>query len=299
MVRHRRAPCHEDRVSFTFTSTSRGHVPRRTRDVPGCPGSTSPSRGVVRDFAAAGSLRTSPGGTAGPTSRPSLMPKMGESSASSASSFRRSMAAPTRRGAFTYLCVRHRGAPAGSTSRSASPCRPGSAWASTRSSPRQPRAEGALAARPRRRTRPGRLRPRPSPRRARTPARRHHGPARRTAVGRQRVEGLHHQRGHPDRSVVSVTARTGTSPTARPRSARSSCPMAHRASPSTRRTTELGWHISDTHGLSFSDVRVPEENLLGETRPRLPAVPRHPRRRPDRDQRPRPGLHPGLPGDGD
>ena len=26
---------------------------------------------------------------------------------------------------------------------------------------------------------------------------------------------------------------------------------------------KLGWHISDTHGLSFSDCRVPEENLLG------------------------------------
>ncbi|MGN6634575.1 MAG: acyl-CoA dehydrogenase family protein, partial [Oryzihumus sp.] len=24
-----------------------------------------------------------------------------------------------------------------------------------------------------------------------------------------------------------------------------------------------GWHISDTHGLSFNDCRVPEENLLG------------------------------------
>jgi len=27
---------------------------------------------------------------------------------------------------------------------------------------------------------------------------------------------------------------------------------------------KLGWHISDTHGLSFDDCRVPEENLLGE-----------------------------------
>jgi butyryl-CoA dehydrogenase len=26
---------------------------------------------------------------------------------------------------------------------------------------------------------------------------------------------------------------------------------------------KLGWHISDTHGLSFDDCRVPEENLLG------------------------------------
>jgi butyryl-CoA dehydrogenase len=27
---------------------------------------------------------------------------------------------------------------------------------------------------------------------------------------------------------------------------------------------KLGWHISDTHGLTFDDCRVPEENLLGE-----------------------------------
>ena len=27
---------------------------------------------------------------------------------------------------------------------------------------------------------------------------------------------------------------------------------------------KVGWHASDTHPLSFSDVRVPEENLLGE-----------------------------------
>ena len=27
---------------------------------------------------------------------------------------------------------------------------------------------------------------------------------------------------------------------------------------------KVGWHASDTHPLSFTDVRVPEENLLGE-----------------------------------
>ena len=27
---------------------------------------------------------------------------------------------------------------------------------------------------------------------------------------------------------------------------------------------KVGWHASDTHGLSFADCRVPEENLLGE-----------------------------------
>src|SRR5205814_4480336 len=27
---------------------------------------------------------------------------------------------------------------------------------------------------------------------------------------------------------------------------------------------KLGWHISDTHGLTFDDCRVPKQNLLGE-----------------------------------
>ena len=31
-----------------------------------------------------------------------------------------------------------------------------------------------------------------------------------------------------------------------------------------RKLEKLGWHASDTGELSFSDVRVPEENLLGE-----------------------------------
>ena len=32
----------------------------------------------------------------------------------------------------------------------------------------------------------------------------------------------------------------------------------------TGKLEKLGWHASDTGELSFSDVRVPEENLLGE-----------------------------------
>ena len=27
---------------------------------------------------------------------------------------------------------------------------------------------------------------------------------------------------------------------------------------------KMGWHASDTHGLTFTDARVPEGNLLGE-----------------------------------
>ncbi len=46
---------------------------------------------------------------------------------------------------------------------------------------------------------------------------------------------------------------------------------------------KLGWHISDTHGLTFHDCRVPEANLLGTRGRRLQAVPRGARRRAHRD----------------
>jgi alkylation response protein AidB-like acyl-CoA dehydrogenase len=36
-----------------------------------------------------------------------------------------------------------------------------------------------------------------------------------------------------------------------------------RASPSSRPYSKVGWNASDTHPLTFDDVRVPEENLLG------------------------------------
>ena len=32
---------------------------------------------------------------------------------------------------------------------------------------------------------------------------------------------------------------------------------------------KMGWHSSDTGELSFTDVEVPEENLLGEENERL------------------------------
>ncbi|MGH8862320.1 MAG: acyl-CoA dehydrogenase family protein [Jatrophihabitantaceae bacterium] len=59
-------------------------------------------------------------------------------------------------------------------------------------------------------------------------------------------------------SVVTVTARTGQDEI--------STIMVPSATPGF--TVEppyekLGWHISDTHGLTFDDCRVPEENLLG------------------------------------
>jgi short/branched chain acyl-CoA dehydrogenase len=60
-------------------------------------------------------------------------------------------------------------------------------------------------------------------------------------------------------SLVTVTARTADNeisaiivPTATP---------GFIVSPAYQK---LGWHISDTHGLTFDDCRVPEENLLGQ-----------------------------------
>ena len=65
-------------------------------------------------------------------------------------------------------------------------------------------------------------------------------------------------------SVVTVTARTGTNDDG---SAVLSAIMIPSGTPGF--TVEpaydkLGWHASDTHGLSFADCRVPADNLLGE-----------------------------------
>lgn len=65
-------------------------------------------------------------------------------------------------------------------------------------------------------------------------------------------------------SVVAATARTGTRADG---SAEISAILLPSGTPGF--TVEpaydkLGWHISDTHPLTFTDVRVPEHNLLGE-----------------------------------
>jgi butyryl-CoA dehydrogenase len=64
--------------------------------------------------------------------------------------------------------------------------------------------------------------------------------------------------GTPITSLVSVTARTGPDEI--------STIIVPSGTPGfvvEPGYDKLGWHISDTHGLSFSDCRVPEENLLG------------------------------------
>ncbi|MFN8029210.1 MAG: acyl-CoA dehydrogenase family protein [Dermatophilaceae bacterium] len=70
--------------------------------------------------------------------------------------------------------------------------------------------------------------------------------------------------GTPITTVNTVTARTGTNPDG---SAQISAIMVPNGTPGF--TVEpayhkLGWHISDTHGLTFADCRVPAGNLLGE-----------------------------------
>ena len=69
--------------------------------------------------------------------------------------------------------------------------------------------------------------------------------------------------GTPITSVVTVTARTGTREDGRPEISALLVPAG-----TPRFTVEppydkLGWHISDTHGLTFEDARVPAANLLG------------------------------------
>jgi len=64
--------------------------------------------------------------------------------------------------------------------------------------------------------------------------------------------------------MVIVTAVTGTAADGRKEISAIIVPVdtpGLEVGPSYRK---VGWHASDTHGLSFSDCRVPEENLLGE-----------------------------------
>ncbi len=59
--------------------------------------------------------------------------------------------------------------------------------------------------------------------------------------------------------------------------------------------SKVGWCASDTHELSFDDVRVPAGQPARPARPRLRPVPADPRRGPDRDRGARPsGLAQGC-----
>ena len=65
-------------------------------------------------------------------------------------------------------------------------------------------------------------------------------------------------------SVVTVTARTGTNPDGTPQISAILVPAGTPGFTVDPGYHKLGWHASDTHGLTFDDCRVPAENLLGE-----------------------------------
>ena len=65
-------------------------------------------------------------------------------------------------------------------------------------------------------------------------------------------------------SVVTVTARTGQRDDGRPEISTIMLPAGTPGFVAEPAYDKLGWHISDTHPLTFTDARVPAANLLGE-----------------------------------
>jgi short/branched chain acyl-CoA dehydrogenase len=64
-------------------------------------------------------------------------------------------------------------------------------------------------------------------------------------------------------SVVTVTARTGTTEAGKAEISAILVPSGTPGFTVEPAYDKLGWHASDTHGLSFADCRVPAANLLG------------------------------------
>lgn len=64
--------------------------------------------------------------------------------------------------------------------------------------------------------------------------------------------------------VVTVTAVTGRSAAGKPEISSILVPVPTPGFTAEPPYSKVGWHASDTHPLSFSDVRVPAANLLGE-----------------------------------
>ena len=65
-------------------------------------------------------------------------------------------------------------------------------------------------------------------------------------------------------SLVTITARTGVRADGSPEISAIVVPSGTPGFTAEKAYDKLGWHISDTHPLSFEDARVPEANLLGE-----------------------------------
>ena len=63
--------------------------------------------------------------------------------------------------------------------------------------------------------------------------------------------------------LVTVTAVTGTMSSGKPEISSILVPVPIEGFTAEPAYSKVGWHASDTHPLSFDDVRVPEENLLG------------------------------------
>ena len=65
-------------------------------------------------------------------------------------------------------------------------------------------------------------------------------------------------------SLVTVTAVTGQGPDGKKEISSILVPVPTAGFTAGPAYDKVGWHASDTHPLTFTDVRVPEENLLGE-----------------------------------
>ncbi len=65
-------------------------------------------------------------------------------------------------------------------------------------------------------------------------------------------------------SCVSITARTGQTAEGKPEVSAFIVPADAPGFTAEPAYDKLGWHASDTHGITLEDVRVPEANLLGE-----------------------------------
>lgn len=65
-------------------------------------------------------------------------------------------------------------------------------------------------------------------------------------------------------ALVTVTARTGTRDNGSPEISAIMLPAGTPGFVAEAAYDKLGWHISDTHPLSFTDARVPGDHLLGE-----------------------------------
>jgi short-chain 2-methylacyl-CoA dehydrogenase len=70
--------------------------------------------------------------------------------------------------------------------------------------------------------------------------------------------------GTPITSLCTVTARTGTRDNGNPEISAIMVPIGTPGFDVGPSYAKLGWHASDTHPLTFTDVRVPEDHLLGD-----------------------------------